>query len=142
MYFRIIFLGAIFFANYCAASELMVYRWIDKNNVVHFSQHQPLDDDYTELIVSSQSKINSRANLDTSSSPIKKVTPTQEKITIEKTKAMSDKCKEAKENLAMLKAFENVQYTDENGKNQLLNKKEKKLQLEINQKRTEIYCTP
>ena len=55
---------------------------------------------------------------------------------------MSKNCKEATENLALLKTFENVQYTDENGKNQILSKKEKQLQVEINQKRKEVYCSP
>jgi len=142
MNFRILFLGLFFYVGYCTASELTVYRWVDKNDVVHFSQHQPIDDEYTEFLVSNKSKIQSRA--DTIVSPTssdKEVSSEQNDTDIPSSIDTSKKCKEAKENLAMLKAFENVQYTDENGKNQILNKKEKKLQLEINQKRAEAYCT-
>jgi len=142
MNFRILFLGLIFYAGYCSSSELTVYRWVDKNDVVHFSQHQPIDDEYTEFLVSNKSKLQSRADtIVNPTSSDKEVPPEQDIADIPSTNDTSKKCKEAKENLAMLKAFENVQYTDENGKNQVLNKKEKKLQLEINQKRAEAYCT-
>ena len=69
MIFRIVCLGLVFYVGHCSASELMVYRWVDKNNVVHFSQHQPVGDEYTEFLVSNQSKIISRAD-DVSDVPI------------------------------------------------------------------------
>ena len=57
MIFRIVCLGLFFYSGHCLASELMVYRWVDKNNIVHFSQHQPVGDEYTEFLVSNQSKM-------------------------------------------------------------------------------------
>lgn len=142
MYFRILLLGLTFSVGYCSASELTIYRWVDKNDIVHFSQHHPVENEYTELQVSNQSKIKSRADAIVSPSSDDKDVPSQiNEEAIPTDVNMSKKCKEATENLAMLKAFENVQYTDENGKNQLLNKKEKKLQLEINEKRKEVYCS-
>ena len=62
MTFRIVCLALFFYFGHCSASELMIYRWVDKNNIVHFSQHQPVGDDYTEFLVSNQSKIISRAD--------------------------------------------------------------------------------
>jgi hypothetical protein len=142
MNFRILSLGLIFYAGYCSASELTVYRWVDKNNVVHFSQHQPIEDEYTEFLVSKQSKLKSRADAIISPVSSDKNIPTESsEDSLPSSLNMSKKCQDATKNLAMLKAFENIQYTDEFGKNQILNKQEKKLQLEINQKRTEVYCT-
>ena len=136
MIFRIICLGLVFYVGHCSASELMVYRWVDKNNVVHFSQHQPVGDEYTEFLVSNQSKIISRAD-DVSDVPI----PDKD-ISSEKNKMdMSKQCKEAKDNISMLMAFDKVQFIDDKGTKQILTKQDKKLQLDLNKKRTEIYCT-
>ena len=136
MIFRIICLGLVFYVGHCSASELMVYRWVDKNNVVHFSQHQPVGDEYTEFLVSNQSKIISRTD-DVSDVPI----PDKD-ISSEKNKMdMSKQCKEAKDNISMLMAFDKVQFIDDKGTKQILTDQDKELQLELNKKRTEIYCT-
>ena len=47
-------LGFILFNSfgYAMADNVTVYRWVDSNNVVHFSQHQPKHDNYTELSMS------------------------------------------------------------------------------------------
>ena len=141
MIFRIVCLGLFFYLGHCSASELTVYRWVDKNNVVHFSQHQPLGDEYTQFLVSNQSKIISRAD-DIGSSAIsdKSKSSNKDEAEIPSTINLSEKCKEAKDNISMLMAFDKVQYTNEEGITQLLNEQEKQLQLEINKKRTEVYC--
>jgi hypothetical protein len=143
MYFRILFLTLIFHVGFSSASELTVYRWVDENNVVHFSQHQPINDEYTEFLVSNQSEIKSRADAKvTSSVSNEKVSSEKDETNIPSSIDMSANCKEAKENLAMLLAFDNVQFTDNDGIKQILNKREKKQQIEINKKRTEVYCAP
>jgi hypothetical protein len=141
MIFRIFCLALVSYFGYCSANELMVYRWVDKNNVVHFSQHQPLGDEYTKFLVSNESKIISRVD-DIISPAIsdKNLVLDKSEANIPSTINMSEHCKQAKENLSMLLGFDKVQYTDENGLKQLLNKQEKQQQLEINQKRTEVYC--
>jgi hypothetical protein len=141
MIFRTVCLGLVFYVGHCSASELMVYRWVAKNNVVHFSQHQPVGDEYTEFLVSNQSKIISRADpvvipLDSD----KKVVLKKEEEDIPSTINMTENCKEAEANLSMLMAFDKVQYTDESGVTQILSKQEKQQQLEINKKRAEVYC--
>ncbi|TWX50678.1 DUF4124 domain-containing protein [Colwellia hornerae] len=141
MNFRILLLGLIFYFGYCSASELMIYRWVDKDNVVHFSQHQPIGDEYTQFLVSNQSSISSRADLITG--PLvsdKDIASQQNTDNIAATIDMPKKCLEAQENLAMLTAFDKVQYTDEKGSKQILTETEKQQQLAINQKRTEVYC--
>jgi hypothetical protein len=41
----------------------------------------------------------------------------------------------------MLMAFDKVQFIDDKGTKQILTDQDKELQLELNKKRTEIYCT-
>jgi hypothetical protein len=142
MNFRIISFGLVIYVSYCSASELVVYRWLDKNNVVHFSQHQPINDEYTQFLISNQSKVISRADVMPLLPANKSGLPKSDKENIPSTINTSEKCKGAKENLAMLLAFKKLQYTDENGVKQILNEQEKNQQLAINQKRTEVYCAP
>ena len=141
MSFRILLFGLIFYFGFCSASELMVYRWVDENNVVHFSQHQPVGDEYTQFLVSNQSSVTSRADIITNprvsdDDAISQQNQDELMATINR----PEKCLEAQENIAMLMAFDKVQYTDEKGSKQILTKTEKQQQLAINQKRTEVYC--
>mgnify|MGYP005829052515 CR=1 FL=1 len=131
---RIIYLGIIvtMFSALASAENVTVYRWVDKNNVVHFSQHQPAHDNYTEM---------SLANI--SEPKIKKeITPVNDEL-IEPIviTASTEKCEEAKANIRTLKAYDKIQFTDANGKVQLLDKETKKLQLEINETQLKFYCS-
>jgi hypothetical protein len=140
MSFRILFIIVTLYTFQALSSELTVYRWVDKNNVVHFSQYQPVGDDYTEFLISNQSKITSRA--DQAKTVIDKNAQQNLESDAPPTIDATKKCKEARENVSMLTAFDKVQYTDEDGTKQVLTAKEKQQQLEINEKRTEVYCTP
>ena len=89
MIFRIVCLGLFFYSGHCFASELMVYRWVDKNNIVHFSQHQPVGDEYTEFFVSNQSKIISRADgVDNIPVPDKNIPSEKNNTNYQKTKRL------------------------------------------------------
>ena len=33
------------------AKDVTVYRWVDENNVVHYGQHEPLEEDFSEITV-------------------------------------------------------------------------------------------
>jgi len=125
-----IILGLIF-STFCFADSLTVYRWVDKNNVVHFSQHQPAHDNYTEMsLANSNIPIN-----DTVNAPDE--IETEVPIDISST---PDKCEEARANISTLKTFERIQFTDASGKVQVLDDKAKELQLQINEKQLELYC--
>jgi hypothetical protein len=137
---RIVFIIVTLYTCQALSSELTVYRWVDKNNVVHFSQYQPAGDDFTEFIISNHSKIISRANQ--SQLSFDEIKPLETDIPTPSTIDITEKCKEARENVNMLTAFDKVQYTDEEGNKQVLTGKEKQQQLEINEKRTEVYCAP
>ena len=50
---RIILLALIsaVYAGATSAKSISVYKWIDENNVVHFSQRHPISDNYSEIEV-------------------------------------------------------------------------------------------
>ncbi len=124
---------------YCddlAAKELTVYRWVDKDNVVHFSQNQPSHDDYIEI---------SMANNKKSSAIIDEKSRTEEPLPIDnepsETNNNNDKCITARENIKILQNFDKIQYKDVKGNVKVLGAVEKEQQLAMNTKQAEVYCT-
>ncbi len=47
--------------NCVNAKEIAIYRWVDKNNIVHFSQNLPKGDEYREFSTISSYKALSKA---------------------------------------------------------------------------------
>ncbi len=113
------------------ADNFTVYRWVDKNNVVHFSQNQPSHDNYTELTLS---------NLEKKPATTAKVNTASEQKTEVQQLDLNKKCQEAQTNLRTLQAFDNIQYTDASGATKVLSDQEKSQQLAINEKYVEVYC--
>ena len=102
-----------------AAKEIAIYRWVDADNVVHFSQNLPKTNNYTQLsTVSSfkalskeeRQKNTSQENSEQLTDDIeqKKLTDTAEnKATFEKN------CKAAQLNIKMLNSYDEVLITEE-----------------------------
>jgi len=124
----------LMFSTFCCAENLTVYRWVDKNNVVHFSQHQPAHDNYTEMSLANISAPKSNNVM----LPKESESETEVPIKISPT---PNKCEEAKANIRTLKAFEKIQFTDVSGKVQVLDDKAKELQLQINEMQLKLYCS-
>ena len=64
MYFRNsvtigLWFTVLFSAN-ITAKETVIYRWLDSNNVVHYSQHQPKSGEYTQLTTVSSFQTNEK----------------------------------------------------------------------------------
>jgi len=114
------------------ADNVTVYRWVDKNNVVHFSQHQPTHNNYTELTLSNVVKVKKKIE---EKAQIKSENQTALNIT-----GSTERCEEAKANVRTLEAYDKIQYTDAQGQVQVLSPLEKQQQLEINKKQIEVYC--
>lgn len=113
-----------------SATSVTIYRWVDINNVVHFSQQQPEHDNYTELSMST---------------PARSVTADKEIATNKTETALSiegskDKCEEAKANVQTLKTYDKIQYKDADGNVKVLDATQKQQQIEINEKQVEVYC--
>jgi hypothetical protein len=127
-----------------AADQLTVYRWIDKENVVHFSQHQPDHDDYIEFSVANNK--NSTATINKTNTPGESQPSDIDFVNSIEAKDLGDnlsdsKCVTARKNIDTLQNFDKIQYKDEKGKVKVLSALEKQQQLEMNTKQAEVYCT-
>ncbi|MDO6427809.1 DUF4124 domain-containing protein [Thalassotalea sp. 1_MG-2023] len=120
------------------ADNVTVYRWVDKNNVVHFSQHQPEHNNYTELSLAAIPKSVSTPKVSDTTVQKPKTKTTSNTKAIEN--ETIDKCTEAKANVHTLQSYDNIQYTDGNGELKVLSATEKSQQLAINEKQVEVYC--
>ncbi len=124
-----------------AAEQLTVYRWIDKDNVVHFSQHQPKDGDYIEISMANNQKSTAVIEQENTTSP--RQDPTLAKSAVEETgtsEGDNDKCNSARDNLNTLQNFDKIQYKDEKGNMKVLGAIEKEQQLAMNKKQVEVFC--
>ena len=123
----ILFTGVAFFSS---AANVTIYRWVDHNDVVHFSQQQPEHDNYTELSMSSPTR----------SKPVEQEKPIETVNTVLAVDGSNAKCEEAKANVQTLKAYDKIQYQDASGEIKVLDATQKMQQLEINEKQVEVYC--
>ncbi len=119
------------------AAEITVYRWVDEKNVVHFSQHQPSHDNYTELTMVEALKASAKKVAADPVEEPKQIAVAQSSTVKERFK---QKCEEAQANVKTLKAFDNIQTTDADGTTRMLSKEEKKQQLTLSNKQVEVYC--
>ena len=125
-----------------AADQLTVYRWIDKDNVVHFSQHQPKDGDFIEISMAVNQK--SSAIIDkenTAKLPQADISDNANEVEPKEDSEIKDKCNSARENLATLQNFDKIKYKDEKGNIKVLGDIEKEQQLTMNKKQAEVFCT-
>ncbi|WP_286235276.1 DUF4124 domain-containing protein [Thalassotalea sediminis] len=134
MKFITLILTALLLNSTVFADNITVYRWVDKNNVVHFSQHQPEHNNYTELSLSAIPK--TPEPIAVPQKEEQENTKSDEQVVTESL----DKCEAAKENVRTLEQYDNIQYTDESGNLKVLTDVEKSQQLEINKKQVEVYC--
>lgn len=138
----------LFFLSSNALANNIIYRWVDENNVVHYSQNQPETGQYTELVMA-----NTQLSNKNNSSSVPKQSKTTAAVSTNNSDGISDnltkdksttdytaKCTEAQKNLATLKDFDRIRFVDENGETQVLNKEQQEEQLTINQERVNIYC--
>ncbi|SEK29583.1 hypothetical protein SAMN05216262_1012 [Colwellia chukchiensis] len=144
MHFKILtllFTVSVYF-DVTAAERLTIYRWVDKENIVHFSQHQPAHDDYIEMsmINNQKSTATMAKNLTGQGLPIDDSALTNKANTEQMRIASNDKCVTARENINTLENFDNIQYKDEQGNIKILTALEKQQQLAMNTKQAEVYC--
>jgi hypothetical protein len=130
------------------ANDISIYRWIDENNVVHFSQQLPQSNNYSQLSTfasykaQQQSKVNTLTNerLPSVDEQLTEHDKKQAEI-LEKNKVIAEKnCKAAQLNLKMLNSFNKVTTLDSNGKNHVLTDKEKTAQITLSNKHIDTYC--
>ena len=140
--------SAIMFSSSTIAKDIAIYRWVDENNVVHFSQHQPQKNNFSQLTTFASYKAKQKS--ESGGSENKKPLSVDEQISkhekeqaeiLEKNKVMAEKnCKAARLNIKMLNSFNKVTILDSNGKNRVLSDKEKKAQVTLSNKHIDLYC--
>ena len=137
--------SAVIFSSNVIAKDIAIYRWVDENNVVHLSQHQPQGDNYSQLttVASYQArekelpKSNGIPSVDEQLSQFEK----ERADVLAKNKVIAEKnCQAAQLNVKTLNSFDNVMFTDSEGKSRALSSKEKKAQLALSKKHISIYC--
>lgn len=137
--------SAIVFSTNTIAKEIAIYRWVDENNVVHFSQHQPKGDNYTQLSTVSSYRARDK-ELPNKSTP----TSLEEQLSQdEKNKAevlakneeiAKKNCQTAILNEKMLNSTDKIMINDTEGKDRALSKEERKVQLTLSKEHIELYC--
>jgi len=143
--FTLCLVTIIFISSSTIANDITVYRWVDDNNVVHFSQHQPQKGKFSQLttIASYKATQQSLTNKTTSSMDNKKEDGAQkvQADTVAKNKEVFAKnCKAAQLNIKMLNSLNRILITDPDGKSHALTEKEKKDKLESSQKQVDTFC--
>jgi len=136
------------FSTSVIAKDVAIYRWVDENNVVHFSQHQPQNSNYSQLSTFASYKTKQKS--DKNQSEDKQFPSVDEQLSrhekeqaeiIEKNRVIAEKnCKAAQLNIKMLNSFNNVTTLDPDGKNRVLTDKEKKAQIVLSNKHIDLYC--
>ena len=137
--------SAVIFSTNVMAKEIAIYRWVDDNNVVHFSQHQPKNNNYSQLTTFSSYKARKKAlpEEDEHSSVDEQLTQYEKEQAevFAKNKDIAEKnCKAALLNEKMLNSFDEIKITDAEGRNKTLSNKEKNAQLALSKKHIDIYC--
>jgi hypothetical protein len=138
--------SAVMFSNSAIAKDIAIYRWIDENNVVHFSQHTPQKNNYSQLTTfasykaTQQSSVNLANKKTLVDEQLTQYETTQAEI-LEKNKVIAEKnCKAAKLNIKMLNSFNKITILDSDGKNRVLTNKQKKAQVTLSNKHIYLYC--
>ena len=137
--------SAVIFSTNVIAKDIAIYRWVDENNVVHFSQQQPKNSNYSQLTTFSSYKATEKALTEKTTLPSENERLAQfEKERAEviaKNKEISAKnCEAAQLNEKMLNSFDKITTTTPDGKNKTLSDKEKKAQLALSKEQINMYC--
>lgn len=134
-----------FFSTNVSASDITIYRWVDENNVVHFSQDQPKSTHYSELsTVSSYQAAKQPPQKKVQTPSVDEQLSTFEKDeadALAKNKAVAEKnCQAAQLNEKALSSEGTITLTEPNGKTKKLSDKEKKAQLALTKEHISLYC--
>ena len=126
------FLFILFSAN--SQAQEVVYRWVDRHNVVHFSHQPPADTQFTELYIKQRQH---KPPVETSNAV---VADDSTKLANEFTNNAIQLCENAKDNIAKLKMFEKIRVTDAEGNGKELSELEKLQQIKLSERQIEVYC--
>lgn len=141
----IAFCSAVIFSANVIAKDIAIYRWVDENNVVHFSQHQPKNNNYSQLTTISsfrarEKELPNGSDKLSADDQLSNYEKDKAEVLAKNAETAEKNCKAAKLNEKTLNAFDKVMFTDSEGKNRALTDKEKKAQLELSKEHISLYC--
>jgi len=122
------------------AEKIKVYKWVDKNGVVTFSEYRPQEDDYIELEIEGDRVVggnNDELDYNLSGLDREKV---DEGVVEELNQKADEYCQKAKHNLNVLDSFKNVRVLDENGQPKVLSDEEIMQQRRLANRQVELFC--
>jgi len=138
----------VMFSMSVIAKDIAIYRWVDENNVVHFSQHQPQTNSYSQL--TTFASYNAKQKSTQAQSDNKQLPSVDEQLAqhekeqaeiLEKNREITEKnCKAAQLNIKMLNSFSKVTILDPEGINRVLTDTEKKAQIVLSNQHIDLYC--
>lgn len=154
-----LFLGVLFTSFDAYSTNQTVYRWVDENNVVHFSQQKPFDNTIKNIeavttykasehkktgsLIKNKDDVEIKDNdVVSSGEPIDEaeVIALAAKNKLKKEQAFKHNCEAAEKNLSMLNSFKRVIYPDKNGVNHVLSPQEKADRIKLNKEHIDTYC--
>jgi hypothetical protein len=132
------------------AKEIAIYRWVDKNNVVHFSQNLPRGDEYKELSTVSSYKALSKAERkaiaeqETADKKVEDQDKQFDEVTAKNKVTYDKNCKAARLNIKMLSSLDDIHVNEEKSDGTVgsrpLTPSEKSDKLALSKKHEELYC--
>ncbi len=118
------------------AKEVTVYRWVDKNGQVHYSQHEPIDNEYAEVLIETPYSKEKPSLMDKQINQ----NDSPEVVSAKLARQAEEKCENAKNNLRILNDFPKVKVTEEDGQTRILTPLEKVQQVRLAENEVDVYC--
>ena len=137
--------SAVIFSTNVIAKDIAIYRWVDDNNVVHFSQNQPKNHNYSQLTTVSsyrakENKLPKSTKIPSVDDQLSKYEKNKAEVLAKNAEIAEKNCKAAQLNEKTLNSFDSVMFTDSKGKNRALSDKEKRGQLALSKEHIDMYC--
>ena len=135
------------FSSPINAKKTKVYRWVDKNNVVHFSHLHPTDTDFAQVDINFAYSANLPKETGTTFvdewlAERKAAQEAKDELKrIEQAKEITKQnCQAAQMNLTALSGVERILIKNPDGSSRILTVEEKQEQRKINKQHVEQYC--
>jgi hypothetical protein len=127
------------------ATDVSVYKWTDKNNVVHYSQDQPSGKNYEIVDVEVAYKPSKNLNAKKTDDFIaevekKKQEDRSSKEAMKRAQTIKNNCQTAQVNIKMLTGFNKILVSDPSGEQRILSPEEKDEQMALTKKHINIFC--
>ena len=125
---RLTLVASLCFTVFATQATTVIYQWVDKNNVAHYSQQPPQGVEFKEIVIkpSTTTSTTSRAL----ASEVNDESSSLAKAFSQSTLA---KCENARTNLNKLKKFPKIEATNSKGESRLLTDIEKLQQMKLSE---------